>query len=50
MSAPILADRMDISLMKLILVAKRALAVYLVISALSGDMARKGLSVRKKGA
>ena len=44
-----LSHRLAISLMKLILVASRALATYLVISALSGDMTRKGRSVRRKG-
>ena len=43
MSAPSRSQRLAISLMKLILVASRALATYLVISALSGDMTRNGL-------
>ena len=44
------SQRLAISLMKLIFVASRALATYLVISALSGDMTRNGLSVRRNGA
>ena len=36
--------------MKLIFVAKRALATYFVISALSGDMTKNGFSVRRNGA
>ena len=35
--------------MKLIFVASSALATYLVISALSGDMTRNGFSVRRNG-
>ena len=50
MSAPSASHRLAISLMKLILVASMALATYLVISALSGDMTRNGRSVRRKGA
>ncbi len=46
-SAPVFWQRLAISLMKLILVARSALAAYLVISALSGDMHKSGLSVRK---
>ena len=46
---PARSQRLAISLMKLIFVDSRALATYLVISALSGDMARNGLSVRKYG-
>ena len=37
------------SLMKLILVASSALATYLVISELSGDITRNGFSVRRNG-
>ena len=47
MSAPAHSQRFAISLMKLIFVDSSALAAYLVISALSGDMARNGLSVRR---
>ena len=43
------SQRLAISLMKLILVASMALATYLVISALSGDMTRNGFSVRRNG-
>ena len=50
MSAPSRSHRLAISLMKLILVASMALATYLVISALSGDMTRNGRSVRRNGA
>ena len=50
MSAPIRSHRLAISLMKLILVDSSALATYLVISALSGDMTRNGFSVRRNGA
>ena len=50
MSAPIRSQRLAISLMKLILVASRQLATYLVISALSGDITRNGRSVRRNGA
>ena len=46
---PVRSQRLAISLMKLILVASRQLAAYLVISALSGDMSSNGLSVRKIG-
>src|SRR5262249_59798806 len=49
-SAPSRSHRLAISLMKLIFVASMALATYLVISALSGDMTRKGRSVRRNGA
>ena len=49
MSAPVRSQRLAISLMKLIFVDSRALATYLVISALSGDIARSGLSVRRNG-
>ena len=47
MSAAAHSQRFAISLMKLIFVDSRALATYFVISALSGDMTRNGLSVRK---
>ena len=50
MSAPSRSHRLAISLMKLIFVASIALATYLVISALSGDMTRNGFSVRRNGA
>ncbi len=50
MSAPRRSQRLAISLMKLIFVASRALATYLVISALSGDMVKNGCSVRRNGA
>ena len=49
MSAPSRSHRLAISLMKLIFVASMALAAYLVISALSGDMTRNGCSVRRNG-
>ena len=49
MSAPTRSHTLAISLMKLILAASIALATYLVISALSGDMTNSGLSVRKYG-
>ena len=49
-SALYASQRLAISLMKLILVASRQLATYLVISALSGDITRNGRSVRKNGA
>ncbi len=48
-SASIFSHRLAISLMKLIFVDSSALATYLVISALSGDMTRNGLSVRRNG-
>ena len=44
------SQRLATSLMKLIFVANSALATYLVISALSGDMTRNGFSVRRNGA
>ena len=47
MSAPVFSQRLASSLMKLILAASRQLAAYLVISALSGDMVKSGLSVRR---
>ena len=43
------SQTLAISLMKLIFVDSMALATYLVISALSGDMANSGLSVRRYG-
>ena len=43
MSAPIRSHRLAISLMKLIFVASMALATYLVISALSGDIDQERL-------
>ena len=43
MSAPIRSQRLAISLMKLIFVDSRALATYLVISALSGDIDQERL-------
>ena len=49
MSAPAPSQMLATSLMKLIFVDNSALAAYLVISALSGDIARNGLSVRKYG-
>ena len=49
MSASIRSQRFATSLMKLIFVAKSALATYFVISELSGDMARNGFSVRRNG-
>ena len=49
MSAPIRSQRLAISLMKLIFVESSALATYLVISALSGDITRNGFSVRRNG-
>ena len=50
MSASMRSQRLATSLMKLILVAKRALATYFVISELSGDITRNGFSVRRNGA
>ena len=47
MSAPARSQTFAISLMKLIFVDSSELATYLVISALSGDIARNGLSVRR---
>ena len=47
MSASIRSQRFATSLMKLIFVDNSALATYFVISALSGDMTRKGCSVRR---
>ena len=49
MSAPTHSQIRAISLMKLILVESIALAAYLVISALSGDIDNSGLSVRRVG-
>ena len=43
MSAPVSSQKLANSLMKLIFVASRQLAAYLVISALSGDMVRQRL-------
>ena len=48
-SAPTASQRVEISLMKLILVARKALDAYLMSSALSRPVARIGVSMRFSG-
>ena len=50
MSAPSRSQRLAISLMNEIFVARKQLAAYLVISALSGDITRNGWPERRNGA